>query len=77
MKKGVMNYCMTWKQDDTNHEEIFFSKLSMIKAYVDMLTRNWNTGYQDDGISSLTLLEMHRDGTSKNITGKVNDFLHN
>jgi hypothetical protein len=49
----------------------------MIKAYVDMLTRSWNTGYQDDGISSLTLLEIHRDGTSKNITGKVNDFLNN
>lgn len=77
MKRGILSYSITWNQNGEKHEEILFSKLSVIKAYVDMLTRHWNTAYHNDGISALRLWDIRRNGTTEDITEKVNKFLYN
>lgn len=77
MKRGVLNYSMTWRQDGEKREELFFNKMSAIKTYIDMLTRNWGRPYHDDGISELCLLEIYNSGRIEDITGKVNRFLDN
>lgn len=68
MKRGVLNYSMTWKQDGEKREEIFPCKLSAIKAYLNKL-------YSCDNISSLRLWEIYKSGRIENITWKVNSFL--
>lgn len=76
MKRGVLNYSMTWNQCDEKHEELYFTKVSMIKAYTEMITRHWDRPFHDDGVSSLTLWEIRKTGDPKNITGEVNNFLY-
>lgn len=72
MKKGVLNYSMTWSQSGENHEEIYFRKLDLIAAYTQMLTQDNLIGK----ISALRLLEIPRaDKPAKDITGSVNRFL--
>lgn len=68
MKRGVLNYSMTWEQDGEKHEEIFPCKLSAIKAYL-------NKPCSHDNISSLRLWETYKSGKVEDITWKVNSFL--
>ena len=75
MKRGVLNYSMTWEQDGEKREELFFNKMSAIKTYIDTLTRNWGRPFHDDGISELRLLEIYKSGKVEDITWKVNSFL--
>lgn len=75
MKRGVLNYSMTWNQDGEKREEIFPGKLPAIKAYVDILTKPRNKPYSFDNISSLRLWEIYKSGRIENITWKVNSFL--
>lgn len=75
MKRGVLNYSMTWKQNGEKCEELFFNKMSAIRAYIGTITRNWERPYHDDGISELRLLEIYNSGRIEDITGKVNSFL--
>ena len=75
MKRGVLNYSMTWMQDGEKREELHFSKIRALKAYMDILTRFWDTPYSHDNISSLRLWEIYKSGRIEDITGDVNRFL--
>lgn len=76
MKRGVLNYSMTWEQDGKKCEELYCLKMSALKAYMDILTRFWGTPYSRDSISSLRLWEIYKSGKVEDITGKVNKFLY-
>lgn len=75
MKRGVLNYSMTWKQNGEKREEIFPGKLCAIKAYVDILTGSWSKPYSCDNVSLLRLWENYKSGRIEDITWKVNSFL--
>ena len=77
MKRGVLNYSLTWRQDGEKFEELFFNKMSAVKTYIDTITRNWDRPFHDDGISELRLFEICESGKVEDITGKVNKFLYN
>ena len=68
MKKGVLNYSMTWEQDGEKREELYCLKMSALKAYLNKLC-------SCDNISSLRLWEIYKSGRIENITWKVNSFL--
>lgn len=80
MKKGVMNYSITWNQDGEKHEEIYFTKLATIKNYIDLifvdLEKRLNG--KSAGISSLKVWEIYTEPTTpaKDITGKINAFIY-
>lgn len=71
MKRGVLNYSITWKENGEKREELYFSKLSTIAAYIDMLRA------ADRNISSLRIWEVYRNISkpAEDITGRVNRFL--
>lgn len=75
MKRGVLNYSMTWEQNGEKREELFFNKMSTLKAYIDILTGSWNKPYSCDNVSSLRLWEIYKSGKVEDITWKVNSFL--
>ena len=75
MKKGVLNYSMTWEQDGEKREELYCLKMSALKAYMDILTRSWDAPYSHDNISSLRLWEIYKSGKVEDITSRVNSFL--
>ena len=73
MKKGVLNYSLTWMEDGEKHEEIHFTKMEAVKSYLNFLcgeSRNRN-------ISSLTFWECYTtfEKPAKNITSAINKFL--
>lgn len=77
MKRGVLNYSITWRENGEKREELYFGKIHAVKAYLDMLTRHWGRPFHDDGISELKFLEIYKSGKVEDITEKVNKFLYN
>lgn len=75
MKRGVLNYSITWRENGERREELFFNKMSAVKTYIDIITRNWDRPFHDDGISGLRLLEICKSGKVEDITSRVNSFL--
>lgn len=80
MKRGVMNYSITWNQDGEKHEEIHFSKLATIKNYIDLIYADVEMRLDEKsaGISSLKVFEIYTNPTTlaKDITGKINAFIY-
>ena len=69
MKKGVMNYSLTWMEYGNNQEAIIFSKKEAVKMYIDLLSSHGN-------ISSLKFWECYTTmKPAKDITTAVNRFL--
>ena len=70
MKKGVLNYSITWVEYGNDQEMIFFSKKEAVKTYVDLLSANRN-------ISNLKFWECYATTKpTKDITTAVNRFLN-
>ena len=71
MKKGVLNYSITWKEGDQHREELYFTKFETVAAYIDIL-RECNRN-----ISSLRIWEVYRNISkpAEDITGRINLFL--
>lgn len=71
MKKGVLNYSITWKENGEKREELYFTKFETVAAYIDIL-REANCN-----ISSLRIWEVYRNISkpAEDITGRVNRFL--
>ena len=80
MKKGVMNYSITWNQDGEKHEEIHFTKLAAIKNYIDLIFSDveMRLDGKSTGISSLKVWEIYTNPTTpaKDIPGKINAFIY-
>lgn len=80
MKRGVMNYSITWNQDGEKHEEIYFTKLATIKNYIDLIFEDleMRINEKNAGISSLKVLEIYTNPKTpaKDITGKINEFIY-
>lgn len=70
MKKGILNYSLTWIEYGNDQEMIFFSKKEAVKTYVDLLSSHRN-------ISSLKFWECYATTKpAKDITTAVNKFLY-
>lgn len=70
MKKGVLNYSITWKENGEQREEIIFTKFDTIAAYIDILK------HPDRNISSLRIWEVYKNmKPAEDITGRINRFL--
>lgn len=70
MKKGILNYSITWVEYGNDQEMIFFSKKEAVKTYVDLLSANRN-------ISNLKFWECYTTTKpAKDITTAVNRFLY-
>lgn len=70
MKKGVLNYSVTWKKSGCNFERICFRKSNAVYEYLDIMRDSAILG-----ISELKILEIKKDGTANDITEDVNKFL--
>ena len=71
MKKGVLNYSITWTEDGIFHEEVFYTKLETVREYLNMLSQ---TGR---GISSLKVWERPKAFIpDRDITSRINEFLN-
>lgn len=72
MKRGILNYSITWKENGEKREELYCSKLYTIAAYIDMLRA------ANRNISELRIWEIYRSITkpAEDITGRVNRFLY-
>lgn len=69
MKRGIMNYSLTWMENGNKREEIYFSKKSAVEAYLALFSP------QRD-ISSLKFWECYTTmKPAKDITTAVNRFL--
>lgn len=77
MKRGVLNYSITWCENGERREELHCGKIDAVKAYLDMIIRHWDRPFRDDGISELKCLEIYKSGKVEDITQKVNKFLYN
>lgn len=79
MKKGVLNYSITWNQDGQKREELCFNKKDTVYRYLDILFSDMDDRLTGKGshISSLRILEIYTNPTKQpeDITGKVNKFL--
>lgn len=80
MKKGVMNYSITWNQDGEKHEEIIFTKIATVQRYIELLFLDVDTRLsgKSSGISSLTVWEIYTTTPTKpakDITSAINRFL--
>ena len=80
MKKGVLNYSITWNQDGEKHEEVIFTKIATVQRYIDLLfsDRDSRLSGKRSGISSLTVWEIYTTTPTKpakDITGIINRFL--
>lgn len=72
MKRGILNYSLTYNEDNNSKEEIFFSKLDMITAYIHILTDEPRRN-----ISSLRVWEVPKAiKPAEDITGRINRFLY-
>lgn len=71
MKKGVLNYSITWKENGEKREELYFTKFETVAAYIDILRE------ANQNISSLRIWEVYRNISkpAEDITGRVNRFL--
>ena len=71
MKKGVLNYSITWKENGEKREELYFTKFETVAAYIDILRE------ANQNISELRIWEIYRSTTkpAEDITGRVNRFL--
>ena len=71
MKKGVLNYSITWQEDGEKREELYCSKLYTIAAYIDMLRA------ANRNISELRIWEIYKSiaKPAEDITSRVNRFL--
>lgn len=69
--KAILNYCIAYHENGKDHDEIYFSKLSLVKAYIDLL------GSRRD-ISSLKCYQWEgkKNPTRKDITSAINLFLY-
>jgi hypothetical protein len=78
VKRGLLNYSVSWNEDGRKHEECYFSKLSAIRAYINMIYRDRDDRIEGkkSGISSLSVVEIYNTGHAENITGKINRFLY-
>lgn len=88
MKKGVLNYSITWTEDGMQHEELHFTKRDTIKRYIDILDAELVARIiRDDriksrktsGISSLRVWEIYAnpEKPAQDITSRINRFLEN
>ena len=86
MKRGVLNYSITWTEDGTQREELHFTKRDTVKRYIDILDAERVARIiRDDriksrktsGISSLRVWEIYTnpEKPAPDITGKINRFL--
>lgn len=72
MKKGVMNYSITWNESGRKNEKIFFTKFETISEYITIL-KSCNTA-----ISELKIWEIYRSlKPAEDITSRINQFLYN
>ena len=73
MKKGVMNYSLTWMENDEEHEQLFCTKAGAIRAYIVLMYAHIEEGRN---ISSLKFWECYTTmKPAKDITTAVNRFL--
>ena len=79
MKKGVMNYSITWNQDGKKHENIYFTKMDAVRNYLNIMVCDLDRRLEGDsaGISFLRIWEIYTDPTKQpeDITGRINKFL--
>lgn len=71
MKKGVLNYSVTYIENGSEKNEIIcFTKQFAIKQYIDLI-------YSNKDIALLSVWEHYKSPgrPSENITGKINKFL--
>ena len=73
MKKGVLNYSITWQEDGERREKLHFTKFETVAAYIDIL-RECRT---KTNISSLRIWEVYQNinKPAEDITSRVNRFL--
>lgn len=73
MARKILNYCVTYTYNGEDLQEIYFSKLSAVNAYTDIILR----GYEPEkAISDLKIWEIYAaDIPASDITDKVNRFL--
>ena len=71
MKRGVLNYSITWKENGEKREALYCSKPYTIAAYIDMLRA------ANRNISELRIWEIYKSTTkpAEDITSRVNRFL--
>lgn len=74
MKKGVLNYSITWQEDGEKREKLYFTKFATVAAYIDILRECRTT---KTNISSLRIWEVYQNinKPAEDITGRVNRFL--
>lgn len=71
MKRGVINYSVTWQEDGSEHEEIYFSKFNAVARYMEIIME---CNYY---VSCLRIWEIYRslNRPMADITDRVNRFL--
>lgn len=72
MKRGVLNYSITWKENGEKREELYFTKFATVAAYIDILRE------ANHNISGLRIWEVYQNinKPAEDITGRVNRFLY-
>lgn len=65
--KKVLNYSITWNENDEQKEILLFSHQEMIRKYIDILENNYN-------ISSLKVWKVYNQGKEE-YTGRLNSFI--
>lgn len=83
MKKGVINYSITYKKQDKSGnykqiEEVYFLKKTALLRYLNILDgENVFPHFGENSICELKIWEIYRSNTkpAENITAKVNKFL--
>lgn len=71
--KKPLNYCVVWKENNQNREEIIFSKATAVVRYVELM----HLPYEGKNmISELSVLAIYKDGSKKDITSNINKFLY-
>ena len=79
MKKGVLNYSITWNQDGEKHEEIYFTKMDTVRRYLNIMVYDLDQRLDGNStcINSLRVWEIYTAPTKQpeDITGRINKFL--
>lgn len=80
MKKGVLNYSITWNADGGKFENVILTKRAAIKRYISILDNCQEarlSGRQAPGISALRVWEIYTnpEKPAQDITGRINRFL--
>lgn len=78
MKKGVLNYSITFKADGGKFEEVILTKRDTIKRYIFILDYAAKAG-EYNGISELRVWEIYTnpEKPAQDITSRINRFLEN